>query len=198
MADSPLTLEFWGKENKKLYLAFQELIQNSLLAGAKGGIDLLPPNVGDLVDWYKYDTLVLSYLETYRGEDLTGINETTMQRAIKVIQEWLDQALPISVLRDALKDSVFSDSRANTIAVSEVTKLFAFGNIFLWIATGAVAGKVWKTALDERVCNVCRPLHNEIAGIYQPFSIGLMSPPAHPNCRCWLSPENFLIPFLLT
>ena len=44
----------------------------------------------------------------------------------------------------------------------------------------------WYTALDERVCLICEPLHGNVYGIAE--SRGQI--PAHPQCRCvWLSAE---------
>ena len=37
-------------------------------------------------------------------------------------------------------------------------------------------------------CPICGALHGEIVPIGQPFSGGIMNPPAHTNCRCWILP----------
>lgn len=44
--------------------------------------------------------------------------------------------------------------------------------------------KEWSTARDERVCPVCGGLHGEKVPENEPFSNGVMLPPAHPGCRC--------------
>ena len=58
-------------------------------------------------------------------------------------------------------------------------------------------GKEWRTAEDELVCKVCRPLDGARIAIegnfqFQGVAPGLVttdsSPPAHPGCRCYLAP----------
>jgi SPP1 gp7 family putative phage head morphogenesis protein len=55
-----------------------------------------------------------------------------------------------------------------------------------------VAQWLWLTAEDERVCPRC--MGNELAGpvdMGMPFPDGSTQPPAHPRCRCALTPANF-------
>lgn len=50
----------------------------------------------------------------------------------------------------------------------------------------------WITAQDELVCPICRPMHNQVRGLNEPFSIGpniggsgtRLTSPAHVTCRC--------------
>ena len=44
--------------------------------------------------------------------------------------------------------------------------------------------KVWLTAEDEKVCDVCGAMNGETVLWNEPFSNGSEYPPAHPNCRC--------------
>lgn len=49
--------------------------------------------------------------------------------------------------------------------------------------------KRWFTVQDERVCEICGPLHGVIVRFDEHFSSGDFvgdGPPAHPNCRCFL------------
>ena len=57
-----------------------------------------------------------------------------------------------------------------------------------WKKEGVVEGKRWNTAVDELVCPICGPLHNVVVGINETFPGGYQNPPAHPNCRCGLTP----------
>lgn len=59
------------------------------------------------------------------------------------------------------------------------------------------ARKVWVTAIDERVCKVCRPMDGVHVGLMDTFQIRtgagdirLLVPPVHPNCRCTVVPEE--------
>lgn len=55
------------------------------------------------------------------------------------------------------------------------------------------ARKVWVTAIDERVCPVCRPMDGRSVGLTDFFHVAktrIMVPPVHPNCRCTTVPEE--------
>jgi len=47
--------------------------------------------------------------------------------------------------------------------------------------------KRWTITPDEATCAICRPLHGQTVPLESRFSIGVMAPPAHPNCRCSIS-----------
>jgi len=59
------------------------------------------------------------------------------------------------------------------------------------------ARKVWVTAIDERVCKICKPMDGVMVGMMDTFAIAtssgtirLLVPPVHPNCRCTVVPEE--------
>jgi len=86
----------------------------------------------------------------------------------------------------------FSPARAEMAAITEVTRAISAAEFGIagYLATvddpglRKVLRSVWYTALDERVCPICEPLHGlgkEEWG--KAFPLG---PPAHPRCRCSL------------
>lgn len=89
-------------------------------------------------------------------------------------------------------------ARARTIARTEVMSSVGNGRMNAWNAlqqSGIVAPdakKIWLTAEDERVCDICRPLDNVEVPLNVQFPGGVRTTPAHPNCRCdvALSPEK--------
>lgn len=46
----------------------------------------------------------------------------------------------------------------------------------------------WCAALDARLCNSCKEMHNAVSGPDGSFSAMLPGPPLHPNCRCTAVP----------
>lgn len=45
----------------------------------------------------------------------------------------------------------------------------------------------WDATLDSRVCVLCEAAHGQVAELDEPFDVDgeeIMTPPAHPNCRC--------------
>lgn len=84
--------------------------------------------------------------------------------------------------------------RANTIARTEIARATGIGQGEFWkqaVADGLLPPKtkrVWITAADERVCEICGPMDGLQTEIGQPWMTqnGLVQYPsaAHPNCRC--------------
>ncbi len=81
----------------------------------------------------------------------------------------------------------FSASRAETIAVTEITALISavqFTYTSLLLAEGVRVGLVWRTAEDERVCVICGALDGAAEDVWKMQFPG--GPPVHVNCRCIL------------
>jgi hypothetical protein len=84
--------------------------------------------------------------------------------------------------------------RATTIARTEIARATGIGQGEFWkqaLIDGALPPKtkrVWITAADERVCEICGPMDGLQTEIGQPWMTqnGLVEYPsaAHPNCRC--------------
>ena len=81
----------------------------------------------------------------------------------------------------------FSEDRARMIAVTEVTRAFAEGNMAAWRESGVIERRRWNTNNDELVCPICGPRHNMVVDMGASFD-GIDNPPAHPRCRCWVTP----------
>ena len=82
---------------------------------------------------------------------------------------------------------ITGEQRANDIAVTETTRLYNWGVEFGKEELGEET-KTWYTMLDERVCEVCRPMHNVTIPIGEMFVLPtgeeVPGPPAHGRCRC--------------
>lgn len=175
--------EFWKQIEEEMWDEIAVVVVSIILAGIDGGAALLPSSAQSII---KFDTLysaVREYAEEYRFNLIRGINDTTRVQTIAAIDEWLDSGKPLSKLEDALVP-IFGESRAEKIAVTETTRLFARGNQAAWESTGLVSSVTWMTANDDRVCDVCDGLDGSIIGV---GDIDAM-PPLHVNCRCYLQP----------
>jgi hypothetical protein len=112
----------------------------------------------------------------------------TTPRIQRLVADWIANSEPIGNLIDRVMGGyLYSEERARTISVTEITRAFARGNIEAWNASGVVEGKQWQTNRDELVCLICAPLRDKTAPLNGSFD-GIDSPPAHPRCRCWISP----------
>ncbi len=120
------------------------------------------------------------------------VGEMAMNTAPRIqllIAEWLTNGEPLYVLAERIQDGyIYSAERARAIAVTEVTRAFAEGNMMAWSRSGVVDRHRWSTSVDELVCPICAPLHNKIVVVGAEFALGITSPPAHTRCRCGLSP----------
>ena len=86
-------------------------------------------------------------------------------------------------------------ARAQNIARTEVMAAQNYGTFLGWIQAGekgllnlSVTRKQWMVGPSGwkgiAVCDICAPLGDMIVPVTQPFPNGLLTPPAHPNCRC--------------
>lgn len=145
-------------------------------------------NVGLSFDWTLANAAAREWANSYAGELIGGINETTQRRVQASIVEWVDSGAPLD---DLIADiaTIFGRDRAELIASTEVTRAYAQGNVQAHIASGLVSGAPekrppdsthprcrcwlvlredngkwsyeWRTANDERVCPICGPLHGQ-------------------------------------
>lgn len=80
--------------------------------------------------------------------------------------------------------------RARLIARTEAVGASNEGQRQLWKQAieknllNADIKREWIVTPDERLCPICENLNGEVRGIDEPFSVGVMSPPAHGLCRC--------------
>jgi SPP1 gp7 family putative phage head morphogenesis protein len=193
MLKSPLDYQFWVDEYDLLARGVQPAMLTVLFAGAKSGVKALPSGIQVLADWDWFNNAAVAWLEAYGGGTLASINATTQKSVSKIITSWIQSGRRLDVLKTQLSPWV-GPERASRIAVTEVTRAYAEGNVLAWKSTGYVSGKRWMTGVDDRVCPICAPLHGMEVGLdengftTEAFRLGLYAPPAHPNCRCFLQP----------
>jgi len=171
----PRQLAFWQDEEMELWDTLVELLINIFGDGVAEGVANLPANARMLVDFDWINQSALNFAKTYRYDWITKITDTTRTQVQQAITDWMREGSPLPALESRLAP-IFGQVRAEMIAVTETTRIYAEGNDRAWKSTGVVSdeGK-WQTAVDERVCPLCSPLHNKITK---------EKPPLHPRCRC--------------
>lgn len=183
MAD-PRQLQFWDNEQNALWADMDELIILSLTQGVEEATNSLPPALRVLVDWDLVNKRVLEYARDYRYSLIKGITDTTREQTQQAINDWMLEGSPLDALTARLELIYDNPVRAEMIATTEVTRLFAEGNRQAWESTGFVNQMVIQTAEDDRVCPICSPL----AGTHISVADHDAIPPFHVRCRCWLKP----------
>jgi hypothetical protein len=133
------------------------------------------------------------------ASELTQQLLATSERQVKMaIAEWVRNGQPLASLTRTLEATVLSRRRAELIATTEVTRAYAEGARLTWAQGGVITTMRWQTARDEGVCPICKPLNQQTAavvgGVFTVTNAAgvvtrtISTPPAHPGCRCWLSP----------
>lgn len=140
----------------------------------------------------------ISYLQQLRTLHLSqakgSIMEHTQRQIAQIIAEGLNEGMTYTQMAKLIQQQgvagVFSQARAQRIAVDQLTKAYSYGkelqvNDFIR-RTGARMSKLWSTVGDEKVSeDICRP--NEAQG-WLPwkalFQSGDSNTPGHINCRC--------------
>ena len=180
---NPYENSFWDAAEGDLWDATAETVIASLLLGVEGGTLLLPSNAKTSVDYDYINSHVMEYAKNYRYNWIRGINDTSRTATQKAIADWLQSGAPLSALEAAL-EPIYGSKRAERIAITETTRIFAEGNRQSWESTGLVTREIWMTAQDDLVCPICGDLDGTEIGIGDIDS----QPPAHVNCRCWVQP----------
>ena len=186
-------LEFWSDEERRAWDDAAPVLLEVVLAGGMSGERGLPPAMRALIDWNWFNQAALDWLKGYRGGIWSEIAGHTRQRTLAIVEDWVRAGEALPVL-EAKLERLYSRQRARTIAVTEITRMYAEGNIMSWEAAGVVGGKRWSTARDDKVCAICGPLDGMIVGLREDgfatktSGLGIYAPPAHPMCRCWLTP----------
>jgi len=220
---------FWDSERARLSADIADTVLRVLIAGGTSGVELLPQSARVLVNWDIFNQHATDWLKIFLGDVsqpaqfadqnrvawnwARELTDVTRRGVMDDINAWVQSGDPLPELEKRLmRNQAFSSNRARMVAATEVTRTYASGNLMAWSASGLVSGKRWRTAVDERVCPICGPMHMTIVEIDQDWqftqdmreaspeldralkSIGnaaFTAPPAHVNCRCWLSPVVF-------
>jgi len=178
-----------------------QIVLPVLERGVQNGVENAAAELEELgigIDFSLVNEGVLKWARSHGSELVKGITKTSRNQTRQAISNWIASGDPLPVLEDKLAVT-FGKKRAELIASTEVTRVYAEGNMRAWQESGVVEAKVWRTVRDERVCPICEPFDNMVVGFKRKFThpddkiakqIGkVMAPPAHPRCRCWISPR---------
>lgn len=127
----------------------------------------------------------------------------TTPRIQAEVANWIRNKESVKELAQRIQGGyLYSASRAEAIAITEVTRAYSYGNRAAWRSSGVVTEIRWRTANDEKVCPICAPMEDTVTEVQggqfeHPGGQGdrqrwggsrWAQPPAHTRCRCWLAP----------
>lgn len=184
----------WADEDTPLALS------KLLSAASLDGVALFAKNVplGAAVDLTPAKSRAFEWAAKHTGQLIKGIDQVTLEAVRSGVLSYIETGMSLSDLAAMLP---FDDARAMMIAGTEVTAAYAEGNTQAGLELQSefpelVVLKVWHTERDERVCEICEPMDEQMAagGVDGEFKGGdgelYQDPPAHPNCRCWTTIET--------
>ena len=139
-------------------------------------------------------------------------NSTTSDRILDKVNEGIEAGEGFNEIADRVEEVYdFADrKRSVTVAKTETIRLGNASARTTYEESGMVESVKWYTAVDDRVCQYCRPMHGEIVGIEESFfgededefegddggtlpldyTETVEHPPIHPRCRCYIRPEE--------
>lgn len=174
-------LEWWENERLILRPILENFLRQTAMAAAESAARQLPAVARYQVDWALVNEAAWRRSRDYSYELVKGITETSEAFLKETVSEWIDTGQSLDALVGAITEGgMFGARRAQMISVTEVTRAYADGNRMAWAASGAVDKVRWQTAVDERVCPSCGPMHNQTDVVGGDFEG--MGPPAHVNC----------------
>lgn len=160
----PNDAEFWAEIENTLALPALRLNRRIMELGMTAGGEI---GVGADLDALHPEALAATRRATF--ELVRRVTDTTRDGIREALLTWQEMGV---VLPDQRKrglptlieglESLFDRQRANRIAVTETTRMFAEGNVAAMVADDTVLGEQWLTARDERVCPICGPRQGKV------------------------------------
>lgn len=182
----PLTSDFWINEAALLYQIVFEIVDEAAtvatLNAAQGVIQALLGVGLPTVDYGLLNEAAHVYAQNHTFGLVSGITDTSRKALQDAFTDWIASGEPLPALSDDLM-TMFGPVRAEMIAATEITRVYADSNVMGWRELGVDAQK-WQTAVDETVCPICVPRHGKEYQLGDPEG----TPPGHVNCRCWIQP----------
>ena len=176
---------FWLDEADILYWILLPLITKFAVEMGKEAA------IGIGINWALVNDDVVNWARNWSAEEVTKITTTTRRMVQDKVTDWIGSGEPLKDLEKELLPT-FGKVRAKRIAVTEVTNAYAGGNLETWKASGLVEKKRWNTAGTD-VCPICVGLDQKIVPLNATFISDYDGsvydrPPAHVNCKCWVTP----------
>lgn len=179
---NPLPDNFWEGESETLYNILLPLFTKAARDSALSSFNNLVASVDIGVSWDVVNSVATIWAEQHTAEVVRSVSRTSMAAFLENFDPWVQSGEPLSALIDAL-EPFYGQVRAEMVAVTEVTRAYALGNISAWSSTGVVIGFDVMTAEDDLVCPIC---DGEVSN--NPHDMSEDPPPYHVRCRCYLRP----------
>lgn len=133
------------------------------------------------------------FVQTVLGDlakRVRNVAETTRDEIRALVGKQADEGWSLERLQQEIRarGEIAGKTRAMLIARTETASAYSQGSIAAYKASGVVKQTEWLTAGDDLDCPICVALNGSTADLGEAFDGEIDAPPAHPNCRCVLSP----------
>lgn len=172
----------------------EALLLSLFIAASLDGVKLFSINTTIGLDWTLVNTEAADWARAYVPRWLDDLDRVTKKALTSRLATFVET--PGYTVADVMSGLVptLGEERALRIATTEITRVFGESQQIAGMALkdefpDVRVVKEWFTNMDDLVCPICGPLQNNIVEVSHAFhSIvgGIMSPPAHVNCRCWM------------
>lgn len=205
------------KENEKLLRdAIVEMLMDGAQLGADTGIAQVEAILGvgkavsiGGVNWDLVNEAVLQWVlgstgggfGTGYGDSILEAMAVSSERQIRAhIGAWIVNDLGYTALVSNLQRTVFSQNRAQNLAITEISRSYAEGTRAAYRQSNVVRKLRWQASNDELTCKFCGYLNGKIIDVEGSFDSTLTDelrndlqgrafqvPPCHSRCRCWIT-----------
>jgi len=188
---NPLIVTLLGKVFRAFNIVFEEENGSTVLdfliwSGKEGGQAALE-KMGIDASFELTNEGVTAFLADHTNLLIASVDNTTKATLSKLITQAREDLLTsyeTAKLIEAEFKSI-SPVRAEMIAQTELANAVNAVEYETFKRNG-VRQLRWVTVMDERVCQICEPLHNTIVNTDSLFANVYLRPPAHIRCRCFL------------
>ncbi len=171
-------------EDAELQDALAAVIQPALVETAVDEFERLGVQVGVQWDPLIANQQAIEWARTYTYDLVKGLTDTTRKTLQDAFTQFQSTPGMTRAELEGLISGAFSPARAESIAITEVTRGAQAGldQYTTRLAEAGIAGEqVYHTAWDDRVCPVCSPDNNKPESEWEDRG----KPPRHSRCRCF-------------
>lgn len=135
----------------------------------------------------------VEWAKQHAADTISGISKNTREDIRDLVVEAFEEQFTVDQLADEIEKIIGDETRAETIARTEVMKASNQGHLEAFTQateSGLLTGnetKEWIVTPDDRLCPVCEPMDGVNVPLHGTFDVDgqqIDGPPAHPNCRC--------------
>lgn len=190
-------LEKWGARAITALLAGNDFDQEGFSAALRGlllgelttvamdTLGELAEAIGPEFDIAELATDASTWARAYTFDLVKGLTDTTQKVIQNAVASYLETPGMTRQQVEALLQGAFSPRRAESIAVTEITRAASAATTQYQqqlANAGLTFERVWRTVGEQDVCPICDPLNGKSESAWS--AAHPSGPPAHVRCRC--------------